>query len=747
MSVQNQNASGNDREYYMKDSKFIRDLVHGYVYLTKFDLALIDTPEFQRLKDIRQLTCQNVYPSARHTRFEHSLGVLELTRRALDSLNQNGILVNAGKKDDTPLFSDHLIFNASLAALLHDVGHCPFSHMGEAEFDREEVFNMLCDMISKCTKLKSSRLLQDLEKEKKGGTHEQMSCVVILDKLYDKLSVAFWYNGTVKEEVDFDLIIRSIIGMPFSEDDAAKDHECKKKNVIIELINSPIFDMDKLDYIMRDAYSTGIGTPHIDTQRLFRNMYIRSEQDFTLVFLHRALPALQNMVESRDALYMYVYNHHATVFSDFMYSYIFRRMAHSADTFLRLVKASIPEGILKAWNGGDTGEKSLDAGLRKALALKSRAYCQEHPFYHHEITHSEILFGIVPKTYLFSPEALLDHKRSDSDMISLLHNVYYNLSEFFNNIKANAGNCDEGTEGKIFDWDHAPKETQEEVRNIILPKIKVLLKEIELQTTVVIPIDDLEHMFKDMGRVYTLIDKYNRREFLKPWWKTNFEFTTFMRRNFPGDLTKKLSEWICNNDEKKIPRGDEFRSQLAKHVIYITQGLKGYSDTGLRMSLQDGDFFVIQRQALFYDEGAISKISVALKRNEIVGKYEEGGSLIGEYIVDTLTKISPQKDYYGMFEKNEFYIFSKPLPKGDDRIARERHYRLIEDIFVHVAETLIEEGKYAFQSNFVDDKENATEQEREARRLEIGENEEASFEKTLKSFVDKKGFKKEGGLQ
>ena len=64
-----------------------------------------------------------------------------------------------------------------------------------------------------------------------------------------------------------------------------------------------------------------------------------------------------------------------------------------------------------------------------------------------------------------------------------------------------------------------------------------------------------------------------------------------------------------------------------------------------------------------------------------------------------------------------------------------------------MAETLIEEGKYAFQSNFVDDKENATEQEREARRLEIGENEEASFEKTLKSFVDKKGFKKEGGSQ
>lgn len=104
MSVQKQKVDEGNRKYYMDGSKFIRDLVHGYVYLTKFDLTLIDTPEFQRLKDIRQLTCQNVYPSARHTRFEHSLGVLELTRRALTSLNQNGILVNAAKEDSKPLF-------------------------------------------------------------------------------------------------------------------------------------------------------------------------------------------------------------------------------------------------------------------------------------------------------------------------------------------------------------------------------------------------------------------------------------------------------------------------------------------------------------------------------------------------------------------------------------------------------------------------------------------------------------------
>lgn len=83
-------CKGLDR--YFKPRKIIRDLVHDYINLTEFELEIIDMIPFQRLKDIRQLTCQQVYPSARHTRFEHSLGVMELTRRAIESLNQNGIL-------------------------------------------------------------------------------------------------------------------------------------------------------------------------------------------------------------------------------------------------------------------------------------------------------------------------------------------------------------------------------------------------------------------------------------------------------------------------------------------------------------------------------------------------------------------------------------------------------------------------------------------------------------------------------
>lgn len=138
------------RAYYLTPVKIIRDLVHEYVNITKFELELIDTIEFQRLKDVRQLTCQQVFPSARHTRFEHSLGVLELTRQAIKHLNQNGFICHSHIVTDKPIISEQLQFNATLAALLHDIGHCPFSHLGETEFNKEEVREALCEAIDAC---------------------------------------------------------------------------------------------------------------------------------------------------------------------------------------------------------------------------------------------------------------------------------------------------------------------------------------------------------------------------------------------------------------------------------------------------------------------------------------------------------------------------------------------------------------------------------------------------------------------
>lgn len=684
-----------DRSYYIDNVKFIRDLVHGYVYLTKFDIELIDTPEFQRLKDIRQLTCQNVYPAARHTRFEHSLGVLELTRQALRSLNKNGILMDPSSKEQG-IFNEKLVFNAALAALLHDVGHCPFSHMGEEEFDRSTVFSCLCTEIENCPELKSSSLLKDLVEDKFSSVHEQMSCIVILQKLYNKLSGVEWESKDGLCNVDFELIIRSILGLTYDASTTELYQNNKQKNVIVNLINSKIFDMDKLDYIMRDALSTGIGTPRIDTHRLFNNMYINSEQDYTLVFLHRAVPALQNMVEARDALYMYVYNHHVTVFSDFMYSYIFRRFSHNEEAFRHLARIAIPEETVQAWEKRHVGDGSnkLDDTLDEVIVDPITA------------------IGVLPKSYLFSPVAILEQKRSDSDLIALLHDFHYLLSQY----------------------DDSAKNGISSLNDILYSEIQYLLKDIGIVLEKIsLPNEEVRELIANIHRGFTLISKYQGREFLKPWWKTSFEFANFINQNFRGTPAhKRLGEWICHNGEDN-PSGDEFRSQLAKHVIYITNGLYklyGSNSTGLLEPLNDGDFFVIKRSNRFLDKDTISKLNIALKCNEILGKAGQEESSAEAYFIDRLTDIFPQRDYYELYEENGFYIFSKPLPEGmGTSRQRERHYHLIEDIFVFVANQLTREEGFAFQDQFVT-----------PTKSQVQKNEKKSCEGMLVDFAKFKGF-------
>jgi len=98
----------------------IIDPIHDFIRVSGTELKIIDSPIFQRLRRIRQLSGAHLtYPGAQHTRFEHSLGVMHISAQAGQALQEKGIL----KKDD--------IENLRLAALLHDIGHGPFSHLFE----------------------------------------------------------------------------------------------------------------------------------------------------------------------------------------------------------------------------------------------------------------------------------------------------------------------------------------------------------------------------------------------------------------------------------------------------------------------------------------------------------------------------------------------------------------------------------------------------------------------------------------
>lgn len=631
------------KSFYLEPTKIIRDLVHGYINLTRFELQLIDTIEFQRLKDVRQLTCQQVYPSARHTRFEHSLGVLELTKQAIKYLNKNGMLdkqIEGGEK----IIDEQLAFNTCLAALLHDVGHCPFSHLGEIEINKSEVRTRLKETMESHSELAIwNDLIEKLDKtdnNKMGSVHEQISCIVIIEKFSNILSKLNQQpvdiDDKIQLSVDYELIVRCILGCEYNTSTSDLFEKYKKHNIMIRLINSSIFDMDKLDYIMRDSFFTGIGTPTIDTKRLFRNMYLG--QDYSLVFTSKAVPALQNMIDSRDELYMYVYNHHAVVFSDFMNSYILRKLAHNSYDFCELLN------LLHS-------------------NKKTKSSFEEFPI---------STLGLIPKNYLFSISSIVDQNRSDSDWISILNIIRYNAMPYdIIKLRLN-GEIDNYITKK------QKSELSSQINNAFLQKSDSLTQKI--------------------FSTYNLIERYQTRNFLKPWWKTVFEFTNFMKINFGDDkMRAKIGKSICNDN--KAEETAEFRSQIAKHVIFITQKLFTDKLGDLQESFNEGDFFIVQRSNRFFALEAIEKLDIALKTSEIVGSPNDIKYQTADYYIKFLTNIIPQKDYSAIYAKEGFYVFSKPIFISDC-MKKKKHYEEIERIFIFTVTEFVRKGPHWFNDQF-----------------------------------------------
>lgn len=282
--------------------KIIRDIIHGYIEIDEAEQEIIDTPNFQRLKDVKQLTSQQVYPSANHTRFEHSLGVLYLARMAFNKLKP--LLAEQYNVSESDL--KYLYDNLRIAALLHDIGHAPMSHLGELYYRKNEIIKNIKDTI------KSDEIRIDIDFSGIDcSKHELMSCYIILKKYKDIL---------LKQSLDLEFILRIIIGHKYN---------VKNKwieNIVIELINSKTIDMDKLDYIMRDSFMTGVSIPQIDIVRLFHNIYINPDKK-TLTFFNNALPVIENIIEGRDSLYLWVYNHHLSVYTDFVIQFYIKHLA------------------------------------------------------------------------------------------------------------------------------------------------------------------------------------------------------------------------------------------------------------------------------------------------------------------------------------------------------------------------------------------------------------------------------------
>ncbi len=232
--------------------KVFRDPVHDYIHVQhQLILDLINTAEFQRLRRVKQTgTTLFTFHGAEHSRFGHSLGVYEVARRICDKFVRNYPSLTPGDG----LWDDGERPVVLCAALLHDIGHGPYSHAFEKIFQTN---------------------------------HEQITIDIILSPETEVNQVLSKVSPTFPNEV------ASVINKTYPNPQ------------VVQLISSQI-DADRMDYLLRDAYYTGANYGRFDISRILRVM--RPHKDgiaFTISGMH----AVEDYILSRYQMYMQVYFH------------------------------------------------------------------------------------------------------------------------------------------------------------------------------------------------------------------------------------------------------------------------------------------------------------------------------------------------------------------------------------------------------------------------------------------------------
>ncbi len=227
----------------MDNVKIINDPVFGFIKIPKGLLyGIVEHPLFQRLNRINQLGLASVvYPGARHTRFQHSLGAFHLMSEAILSLQQKGIFIFESEAEAV-----------EAAILMHDIGHGPFSHV-----------------------LENSLI--------KGISHEEISLMMM-----EEINRCF--NGQLNLAI-------SIFKGEYP------------KNFLHQLISSQL-DMDRLDYLRRDSFYTGVTEGNIGSARIIKMLNVIND---SLVVEQKGIYSLENYLTTRRLMYWQVYLHRTCV--------------------------------------------------------------------------------------------------------------------------------------------------------------------------------------------------------------------------------------------------------------------------------------------------------------------------------------------------------------------------------------------------------------------------------------------------
>lgn len=237
----------------------ILDPIHGYIEFDEMKSSLFDTPQMQRLRRIKQLGFSNlVYPGANHTRFEHSMGAMNLASLFLKIQREN-----KGQNSTFSAISDYDgLDEIVVAALLHDIGHGPFSHATE-------------------------KLIEQYTRK----SHDDVRSIISDTEVGDVLNDNSYTPSRIAKHI-------------------------KGETPISQILSSEI-DVDKMDYLARDMHYTGVTSGSVDYMRLLNHLeYFESK----LVLDAGAIRAAEGLLVSRYWMNVSVYYHHVSRISETMCS-------------------------------------------------------------------------------------------------------------------------------------------------------------------------------------------------------------------------------------------------------------------------------------------------------------------------------------------------------------------------------------------------------------------------------------------
>ncbi len=285
----------------------IRDPIHGTLTISKNETAVLDSPAFQRLRMIKQLGFSEFsFPGATHSRYIHSLGVSYLSGIAFDFIFKDFEFSSPTKRENYRQI-------LRLGALLHDIGHGPLSHT------TEEVMPLLNDLGVKVYEKRKGNTndASTMDYGDRLADHEDYTIKFVTDSHLTKI-----LTDAFPEFTSYHIACLIDKSLP-EEDDFFVDQGLNFRVILSQIVSSEV-DVDRMDYLLRDAYFCGTSYGKVELNWLLGNFKYHVKNDSVHLALdRRALYTFDDFLLSRHHMYLMVYFHHKSIiYEEMLYRYL-----------------------------------------------------------------------------------------------------------------------------------------------------------------------------------------------------------------------------------------------------------------------------------------------------------------------------------------------------------------------------------------------------------------------------------------